>query len=324
MAFPQNVYILAAASGFVTTAASLPAWRALCRRWNWVDDPGHRKIHREPIPLAGGLAVLTGLIVPLALAMLVIFSRHLDPDTLSALNYGFGKRRWQLAGLLGGAIAIGALGWLDDRFELPPSLKLAGQILITAGVAATGTRITLFVPNPIFSYLITVLWLVTLVNALNFQDNMNGLCAGVGAIGSCCFALKAALAGQYLVAALAFLGCGALAGFLPYNYPRATVFLGDAGSHVVGYLLGALAVLPHFYTVDHPVRLAVLNPILIVAVPLADLFCVVLIRWRLGQPFYVGDNNHFSHRLVRKGLSQPQAVLVLWLAAATTGALAFL
>jgi len=113
-------------------------------------------------------------------------------------------------------------------------------------------------------------------------------------------------------------------GFLPYNFPRATVFLGDAGSHLVGYLLGVLAILPHFYTKENPTALAVLNPLLILAVPLFDLISVVLIRWKAGRPFYVGDTNHLSHRLVRKGLSQTTAVLVIWLLAAICGATAFL
>ena len=97
---------------------------------------------------------------------------------------------------------------------------------------------------------------------------------------------------QYLVASIAFLAAGALLGFLPYNFPRATVVLGDAGSHLIGFLLAVLAILPHFHSPKNPNALAVLIPLLVLAVPLIDLFWVVLLRWRLGQPFYVGDNNH--------------------------------
>ena len=126
------------------------------------------------------------------------------------------------------------------------------------------------------------------------------------------------------MALIAFLACGALLGFLPYNYPRARAFLGDAGSHLVGYLLAVLAILPHFYSVRHPNRWAVLIPLLILALPLADLAWVVVLRWRLGQPFYQGDTNHLSHRLVRRGLTRTQAVLVIWIAAATLGIVAYL
>jgi UDP-GlcNAc:undecaprenyl-phosphate GlcNAc-1-phosphate transferase len=121
---------------------------------------------------------------------------------------------------------------------------------------------------------------------------------------------------------IAFLTFGGLLGFLPYNFPRARAFLGDAGSHLVGYLLAVLAVLPHFYTAQHPRRLAVLIPLLVLALPLLDMAWVVVLRWSRGQPFYQGDTNHLSHRLVRAGLGRTQAVLVIWLVAALFGALA--
>jgi UDP-GlcNAc:undecaprenyl-phosphate GlcNAc-1-phosphate transferase len=123
---------------------------------------------------------------------------------------------------------------------------------------------------------------------------------------------------------MAFVIAGALLGFLPFNFPKAGVFLGDSGSHLVGYLLAVLGILPHFYTRGHPRILAVLTPLVILAVPLGDLAWVVLLRWRAGQPFYQGDTNHLSHRLVRRGLSDGQAVLVIWLLAAVLGALACL
>lgn len=213
------------------------------------------------------------------------------------------------------------LGWLDDKHELRPRVKFSGQFLIAALVAASGARITLFVHSQLFHYAITILWILTLVNAFNFMDNMNGLCAGLGAVGAWYFAIIAAADGQYLVALIAFLTFGALLGFLPYNFPRAVAFLGDAGSHLIGYLLAVLAILPHFYTPRHPRKWAVLIPLLVLAVPLLDMFQVVLFRWRNSRPFYVGDTNHLSHRLVRLGLTRTQAVLVLWLAAAALGAL---
>jgi len=197
-------------------------------------------------------------------------------------------------------------------------------LLIALLVAASGVRITLFVHSALFSYAITVLWILTVTNALNFMDNMNGLCAGLGAIGAWCFAVIAATAGQYLVALIALVGAGALLGFLPHNFPQASAFLGDAGSHLVGYLLAVLSILPHFYSRKNPEVFAVFKPLLVLAVPLVDLVWVVIVRWRLGRPFYVGDNNHLSHRLVRRGWSRPGAVLFIWLLAAVTGGLALL
>jgi len=153
---------------------------------------------------------------------------------------------------------------------------------------------------------------------------MNGLCAGLGALGAFHFALIAAAKGEYLVAITGFLMCGALVGFLPWNFPNARAFLGDAGSHLVGYLLAVMAILPHFYTKTQPHPLAVLAPLVVLAVPLADLVQVSIVRLRLGKPVWIGDNNHLSHRLTRVGLSRTRAVLLLWLAAASAGGLACL
>jgi UDP-GlcNAc:undecaprenyl-phosphate GlcNAc-1-phosphate transferase len=200
--------------------------------------------------------------------------------------------------------------------------KFIGQIIIALAVATACKRITLFVDNELFSYAVTVLWMLTVINAFNFMDNMNGLCAGIGAIGAFFFALIAAAHGEYLVAITGFLMCGALLGFLPWNFPQARAFLGDAGSHLVGYLLAVMAILPHFYHQQHPHPLAVLSPLLVLAVPLADLAQVSLFRTLNKKPFWIGDTNHLSHRLTRLGLSRTRAVLVLWLTAALIGALA--
>jgi UDP-GlcNAc:undecaprenyl-phosphate GlcNAc-1-phosphate transferase len=300
-----------------------------------MDDPGHRKIHHEAVALAGGLAVATALLVPTLLASLLLWWQGswngLHPlrpasqigNTEFLLRYGLNRRALELCGILLGALGMLAVGWLDDKHELPPKAKFLGQLLVSLLVAASGVRITLFVPSILFHYAITILWLLTIVNAFNFMDNMNGLCAGLGAIGAWYFATIAAAEGQYLVALIAFLTFGALVGFLPYNFPRARAFLGDGGSHLVGYLLGVLAILPHFYTAHHPQRWAVLMPLAVLAVPLVDLVWVVVLRWRIGQPFYVGDNNHLSHRLVRLGLTRARAVAVIWLIAAAVGGLSY-
>ena len=320
LSFPFNVYLAALLSAFVTAFATLPLWRRWCLRTGLVDDPGHRKIHAAPIPLAGGLAVLTGLILPLLAAALLLQLNPTQMTGAAPLIHGLNRRALQLFAILLGAVGVTALGWLDDKHELRALPKFAGQLLIAAVLCSAGVRITLFVPNLIFSYVVTMLWLLTIINAFNFMDNMNGLCAGLGAIGAWHFGAIAAADGQYLVALIALLACGALLGFLPHNFPNARAFLGDAGSHLTGYLLAVLAILPHFYTAQRPRPLAVLTPLVVLAVPLLDLAWVVILRWRMGQPFYVGDTNHLSHRLVRAGLSKTTAVLLIWLLAVTLGA----
>ncbi len=323
-AFPDTVYGLSLLAGFAAVVVATPLWRRWCRRAGLLDDPGHRKIHHQPIPLAGGLAVFTGLLVPIVLALGVLQLGLLGEETTAKLSHGLSRRGGQLLAMLVGALGMVVLGWHDDRHEMSARAKLACQAALALLVALSGVRVTLFIPNPMMAVVLTVMWILVVMNAVNIMDNMNGLCAGLGIIGAFYFGLAASLAGQYLVTSFALLMCGALLGFLPFNFPRATAFLGDAGSHLVGYLLAVLAILPDFYSSERPVKLAVLTPLCVLAVPLADMVTVIIIRWRSGQPIYVGDNNHVSHRLVRRGWSQRQAVLLIWLAAAIAGAVAFI
>lgn len=324
MSFPLNLYVLAFAGAGVTTLLAVPWWRAWCRRAGLLDEPGHRKTHDKSIPLAGGLAIVTGLLLPLGAAWVARRLGWFDEPTNERMTYGFQKRSLQLIGLLGGALAMTFLGWLDDRVELRARAKFAGQLAIALLVAAVGIRITLFVPSVLLSYALTVGWILAVTNAFNFTDNMNGLCAGLAGTASLLLGLHSARHDYYLVASLAFLVGGATFGFLPYNFPRASVFLGDAGSHLLGFLLAVLTILPHFHSPRHPNPWAVFSPLLILAVPLADLLWVICLRLKAGQPVYVGDENHFSHHLVRRGLGKAQAVVLLWAIGLGAGILTFL
>jgi UDP-GlcNAc:undecaprenyl-phosphate GlcNAc-1-phosphate transferase len=320
--FPYNFFAAAFAGAFLTTLLALPLWRKWCLRAKLVDDPGHRKIHNSPIPLAGGFAVLTGILLPLAIGAIFLKLGIVKTSSAGLIVHGIDRRAIELGVFALGAVAITILGWLDDKHELKALPKFIGQLLIAVAVAAVCKRITIFVPSVTFSYAITIVWLLTVINAFNFMDNMNGLCAGLGAIGAFIFALIAATDGEYLVAITGFLMCGALVGFLPWNFPNAKAFLGDAGSHLVGYLLAVMAILPHFYTKQNPHPLAVLAPLLVLAIPLLDLAQVSLFRTLNKKPFWIGDTNHLSHRLVRAGCSRTRAVLLLWLIAAIIGAIA--
>lgn len=322
MAFPFNFFLAAFTGAFVTALLTLPLWRRWCVRVDLVDDPGHRKIHDRPIPLAGGLTVLTGILLPLAAGALVIKFGLLPISSAHLMAHGIERRGIELIAIALGAGGITLLGLIDDRHELTAFPKLAGQFAVALLVATSGLRITLFVHNEIFSYAITILWLLTVINAFNFIDNMNGLCTGLGAIGALFFGIIAAAHGEYLVATVAFLMCGALLGFLPYNFPNARAFLGDSGSHLVGYLLAVMAILPHFYSKQNPHPLAVLSPLLVLAIPLLDLGQVVVLRTLKGKPFWVGDTNHLSHWLTRQNLTRTHAVLLIWLMAVMAGVLA--
>ena len=321
--FPFIAYLAAFAAALVATAASVPWWRRWCTRNGWVDDPGHRKIHSSPMPLAGGWAVFTGIATALVLGSAAIAVGWGGPEATRLMSHGLGRRAPQLVALLAGAAAMLGIGAWDDRHELRPATKLALQVLVALGVALAGVRITLFVPSLAFSLVATVLWILAVTNAMNLNDNMNGLCTGLAAMA---FSLVAARHGQYLVGTFGFAISGAFLGFLPFNFPRASAFLGDAGSHLAGYLLATLAILPHFYSERHGALrpAAVLLPWLVLAVPFLDVAQVVAWRTLHCRPFWIGDTNHLSHRLARTPLGRVGAVLVLWSVAALLGTLAVL
>jgi UDP-GlcNAc:undecaprenyl-phosphate GlcNAc-1-phosphate transferase len=169
------------------------------------------------------------------------------------------------------------------------------------------------------SMVLSMLWILTLMNSLNFLDNMDGLAAGVALIVTAIFALAAMRDGQLFVPTCCGLLVGALAGFLPFNFHPASIYMGDAGSLVIGLLLAVFTILTTF---ADPARgqqpIGALAPLVVMAVPLYDTASVIFLRWRIGVPIWTGDRRHFSHRLVRRGMSVPQAVIVIWLATLVT------
>ena len=175
------------------------------------------------------------------------------------------------------------------------------------------------------SILLTILWLAGISNSINLLDNSDGLCAGVVAIAAIILAISAALVGQVFVPALACVLGGAALGYLVFNFPPATIFMGDAGSLPLGFLLAVSTVLTTYYNPtlkNHPYAMAA--PLFILAVPLYDTITVMIYRYRLGVPLFKGDRRHFSHRLMRKGMSSAAMVLTIYLATATTGLSALL
>ena len=229
--------------------------------------------------------------------------------------------------LLAGLAALHTLGLVDDRRALGPLPKLAAM----AGVAgllvlAGGTRALTLLDDAapggwVVSAALTSLWIVAIVNAVNFLDNADGLAAGVASVAAGVFAALALGSGQWFVAGLCFLLLGALAGFLWFNRPPARLYLGDGGSLVVGALLAVVSVRLTYAGTgagDGPAH-AVFVPLVVLAVPLYDLVSVSVIRLRRGVSPMTGDRNHFSHRLVRLGLPPAAAVGVIWLATLATG-----
>jgi len=217
------------------------------------------------------------------------------------------------------------LGLADDRRGIDWRLRLGIQVAVAVALVASGWRVSLFLDMPWLTGAISVLWIVGLVNSFNMLDNMDGLSAGVAAIAATMFAAMMLMTPrpdnnqpQLFVAGLLLVIVGALLGFLWHNRPPARLFMGDAGSYLVGYLLAVTTLTATFAGGDLP-KHAIFGPLCVLAVPLYDTATVVLIRLRGGRSPFTGDKSHFSHRLVELGMTKPQAVLTIYLATATCG-----
>ncbi len=316
--------------------------RRLAPRFNFVDKPGHRKIHRKPIALGGGIAIFLGFTLPMAAGLIVVNAVEPSDGPKTAGGTHFDAAYWRGArqqtplalSLLGAMLATHVLGLADDRKAMGPFLKLFVQIgIITALVtpfrplwALTALDDQLHM-HGVLSIALSVLWIAGITNAFNFLDNMDGLSAGVAAVCTAAFFATAASIGQWFVAASLSLLLGALLGFLWFNFAPASIFMGDSGSLVIGLVLGVLTIRTTY--LEPGVSLgagwySVFVPVIVLALPLYDLIVVSTIRIMNGKSPFVGDTNHFSHRLVARGMSKRTAVLCLYLVTAATAVAAII
>ena len=326
---PRMVYpilALGAASFFVALVGTFLV-RDIAPRIGFVDKPGHRKTHQKPIPLGGGVAILLGFALPLLAVLAVCNVVTVVPGSDFYDYVGGVKRQTPMAlGLVGAMLAMHLLGLRDDWRAMGPFSKLLFQLAITAAfVTLFDVRALTFLDKfglgPIPSIVLTVLWITAITNAFNFLDNMDGLSAGVAAVCTTAFLVTALSIGQWFVAATLALLLGALLGFLCFNFPPASIFMGDSGSLVIGLLLGVLTVRTTFLRPGEDLGAgwyAVFAPLIVLAIPLYDLIVVSIIRIARGKSPFVGDTNHFSHRLVARGMSKRTAVLCIYLVTAAT------
>jgi UDP-GlcNAc:undecaprenyl-phosphate/decaprenyl-phosphate GlcNAc-1-phosphate transferase len=308
----------------------------LVRRWAvqraFVDNPAvsAHKSHKKPVAFGGGIAITVAALLPIAAALIaaIVLQRvHAERAQLLAawssqwtsFIGGVVAKAPEALAVLAGALIMHLLGIIDDHHPLSPMAKLTVQIGVALMLAGGfGIRAATML-GPVPSTVLTVLWIVALTNAFNFIDNMDGLAAGVAAITALVLAGSALAAGQLFVPCLLLLVAGAVLGFLVYNFPPASIFMGDAGSLVVGYLLAVGAVLiTYYYPTQQHTPFAIIVPLLVFAIPIYDMASVVVRRARLGVSVFRGDKRHFSHRLVQLGMNRTAAVLTIYLATAAT------
>lgn len=286
--------------GFVAAYSFTPFTKRLALRWNIVDQPSHRKVHKQPTPLLGGAAIYAAF----CLAILLFAP--------AAYLVEFGA-------VLTGGLWLALVGYVDDRQGMQPLTKFGAQFVASIILIASGIQIELF-GNPLLDYPLTMLWVVGITNAMNLMDNMDGLAAGTTAVASGMFFVLAASQELILVGSLAAALCGATLGFLRYNFSPATTFMGDTGSLVIGFILAVLGIKLEFPAQSTVVTWAI--PLLVLAVPIFDTSLVIFTRLREKRSPFQGGKDHTSHRILQLGFSPRRTVVIMYGLALLMGTLA--
>ena len=294
-------YMLILASALAVALGIMPLVRRAAVQWGFIAMPDARRVHTRPTPLLGGVAIYLGCIA----ALLAFGDRFYVPQVVS---------------MLVGATLMSFLGIWDDHEGLRPLIKLLGQLVAAGILYLTGIQVG-FMHNVFLNLATTLLWVVGITNALNLLDNMDGLSGGVATVACIFFLLLAVMSGQYLVASLAAALLGACLGFLYYNFNPASIFMGDTGSLFIGFMLAALGIKLRFP--DNVAFVTWMIPVVVLGLPIFDTTLVIISRLRRRlNPLSTPGKDHVSHRLVRMGATQREAVLMLYLVCCALGVVA--
>lgn len=289
-------FILAFIISFTVAVLVTPLVIKFAKKFGFVDAPNYRKVHSIPMPRIGGLAIVAGATAGLSYVYELIFDL------------------WPI--VLGG-VAILIIGILDDKYTLSPKIKLIGQLVAACIVVFFGFDIDFitipFVSEKIalgpFSYIIAILWIIGITNAINLIDGLDGLASGVSVIALASIMYLAILNGQYLVVALTAILIGSTLGFLIFNFHPAKIFLGDTGSLFLGYCISTISMLGLFKSVT---VFSLVIPIIILAIPIFDTLFAIIRRVINKKKIFAPDKSHLHHRFMALGFSHRETVLIIY------------
>ena len=313
---------------FIVSFMATPWSIKIAKKIGAVDIPkDDRRMRNNVMPKLGGIAVILGFVLS-TVYLLTVMSIEGTIDLFGADEYAK-----KLVGIFLGIIIIAITGILDDTKDLKPYQKLIGQILAAIVVVAFGTKIdyinistaTEIGLSKEFSTLITIIWIVGITNAINLMDGLDGLSSGITLISSVSLVIIFALNGSPLIAIILITALiGALTGFLPFNFSPAKTFIGDTGSNFLGFILAIVSIIGVAKTYTLAV---IVLPILVLGLPILDVLFAIFRRIKKGKSIkaiFNADNGHVHHKLVQKGFTQKQAVLILYGASATFGMFAII
>ncbi|MFP4697383.1 MAG: glycosyltransferase family 4 protein [Eubacteriales bacterium] len=298
------IYIIAFGAAFLISLFTTPLSKKFAFKVGAIDHPKERGMHKKPMPLAGGVAIVFGFMLTVLL--------------IAPFVDGFDSL--QLTGLLGGGVLITSVGLMDDIYDLDPKIKLIFQILAALIVVYTGTTIELvtwpwsstnIIDIGVFSKLFTMLWIIGVTNAVNLIDGLDGLAAGISSIAALSLMLLSILTVNPIPVAIVLTAAlaGACLGFLPHNFNPATIFMGDTGSTFLGFTLSVISIqgLIKSYT-----AITIFIAVIVLGLPIFDTFCAIIRRVIKKQPVMQPDRGHLHHKLVDRGYSQKRVVLTLY------------
>ena len=288
--------------GFGAALCLTPLTRQIAMRLGVTAEPNKRNIHSRQVPLLGGAAIYVAFVLSV-----LLFS---PPDHLV-----------ELGAIVAGSTLLALIGYLDDRRHLSPRIRLSVMTAAALVVTVTGVQIRLF-NNPIIDIALTLFWIVALINAVNWIDNMDGLAAGTAAITAAFFLLLALTQGQILVSMLAAAIFGSALGFLIYNFNPSSTFMGDMGAYTLGFVLAILAIKLQFAA--QPLNVTWMVPIFVLALPILDMNLAIVTRLLERRPLMLAAKDHISHRLLDLGLTQRKTLALLYLFSVVYGLVALI
>jgi len=301
--------------------------RKLSIKRDFVARPAADRYHRSVIPLGGGIAITWTILIFLVSAVgavkFLLVPGHLDflGDSITVHAEGFLSKLAPLVVIIACTLVLHVVGLWDDKKHLGAFTKLFFQFAVAIAAAVFGDiRVEFFIDNQIITTALSVVWIVMIMNSFNFLDNMDGLSAGIAVIATSVLFFAAVLSGQFFIGAISLIFIGSVMGFLVFNFPPANIFMGDCGSLVIGFFVALITLKTTYFQQEGSGQVyAVFMPLIVMAVPLYDFISVTIIRLLQGKSPFVGDTQHFSHRMKRRGLTDRQTALTLYLATLCTG-----
>ena len=307
---------------FITAYVITPYTIRLAKKVGAVDIPNDRRVNKKPMPRLGGLAVIAGFLVS---GIYLIVTMYIEKN----INFTADGLSKKMLGFLLGIFVLGITCFIDDVKNIKPLAKLAGQTLAAILVVSSGVLIDNFtIPfkensvmlNEVFSYILTIGWIVGITNAINLIDGLDGLSSGITLISCISLLIIFALNESPLIAIILITSlAGAIVGFLPYNFNPAKTFIGDVGSNFMGFAIAVISILGVAKTYTAVVIIA---PIMVLALPIFDTLWAIIrriVKTKSIKGVFKADKGHLHHRLMARGYTQKQAVLILYGVTATLG-----